>query len=217
MKLEHHSNKTISRRIWDKVYQEWKGDVFKIDENIPRIFRSFEQRKVKRILDLGCGAGRHTIFFSKKGFEVYGIDVSSKGVRIVKQRLKKAGFSANIRVGSIYESLPYKDKFFDAVICIKTLNHARIEGIRKAIREIRRVLVQDGLVFVTVRKRVAKKKRLPHIDIAPRTYIPTGGKEKGMVHYLFNKKLLRQEFKDFRIYDIWVGDNDYYCLLAERK
>ncbi|GAH89086.1 unnamed protein product, partial [marine sediment metagenome] len=33
-----------------------------------------------------------------------------------------------------------------------------------------------------------KKKRLPFKQIAPRTYIPLEGDEKGIAHYLFNKK-----------------------------
>jgi len=210
---EHHSNK----KIWDRVYQEWKGDAFKMDENTPRIFRLFKRRKIRRILDLGCGAGRHTIFFSKKGFELYGIDVSSEGVKIARQRLNRAGLSVNLKIGSIYSTLPYRDNFFDAVICIRTLNHAKIKDIRKAILEIERVLIRGGLVFVTVRKKISKKKRLPHVDIAPRTYIPVEGKEKGIVHYLFTKDLLKKEFKNFKIYDLWIDDNDYYCLLGERR
>ncbi len=39
-----------------------------------------------RILDLGCGAGRHAIHFQDKGHDVVGIDVSPKAIRVCKRR-----------------------------------------------------------------------------------------------------------------------------------
>ena len=54
--------------------------------------------------------------------------------------------------------------------------------------------------------------------IAPRTFIPLSHDEKGLIHYWFNKKLLRKEFKNFKICDIWVEKKGgHYCLLGELK
>lgn len=219
---EHHHSKSRSEKVasktqWDKFYEEWGRDASKVDENIPLILDVFRKYGVKRILDLGCGAGRHALFFLKKKFDVYGIDLSSEAIKIARRRLREAGLPVKLMVGSIYGDLPYKDNFFDAVISIRTINHGRIEDIRKAIQEIRRVLVPGGLVFVTSRKRISKKRRLSHKNIALRTYVPTEGKEKGVVHYLFTKEILRKEFEGFRIHDLWIDENDYYCLLGELK
>jgi ubiquinone/menaquinone biosynthesis C-methylase UbiE len=95
------------------------------------------------------------------------------------------------------------------------IHHARIEDIRKAIKEIQRVLKPRGLIFITVRKRIPKKRRLKFKKLDSRTYIPVEGDEKGLIHYLFNKRLLRKEFKNFEIHDIWVDLENYYCLLGE--
>jgi ubiquinone/menaquinone biosynthesis C-methylase UbiE len=136
--------------------------------------------------------------------------------------LRKHRLPANLTVCSMYKRLPYEDAFFDAVISIRSLNHGTIDQIRTAIMEIERVLRERGLVYVTVRKRVPKRKRLPFKEIAPRTYVPLEGSEMGVVHYLFNKALLREEFGAFKILSLTVdhGPLDwecYYSLLGELR
>ena len=216
---------------WDKIFKKY-GKVFMgTQEDIPRITKIFKKHHVKRILDLGSGSGRHVIYFAKNGFDVYGIDISEHGIKITKEWLKKERLRANLKIGSIYRKLPYKENFFDAVISTTTIHHGKIGNIRKAIREIERVLKPKGLIFITVRKRKFRrfypkltiiekygKQKTRYKVIGPRTYVPIEGGEKGLIHYLFNKKLIRKEFKDFKIYDIWVSsDKRHYCFLGELK
>ena len=74
---------------WNKIFKK-KGKVFtRAHEDISKILSSFKKHKVKRILDLGCGSGRHTIYFAKRGFDVYGIDVARAGINITRSWLKK--------------------------------------------------------------------------------------------------------------------------------
>lgn len=52
--------------------------------------------------------------------------------------------------------------------------------------------------------------------IAPRTYVPLDGREKGLIHFWFNKTLLRKEFRNFKIHKIWIEPSKkHYCLLAK--
>ena len=203
---------------WDKIFKK-HGKVFlKPQEDTPKIVKLFKKQKIKKILDLGCGSGRHTVYLATHRFEVYGIDNSHEGIKITRDWLKKKGLKANLKVDSIYKKLPYKNNFFDAVISIQVIHHARIKIIRKAIREIERVLKPNGLIFITVAASVPKKvKRWKHKIIAPRTIIPVEGREEGLIHYFFNKELLRKEFKNFKIYEIWIDSGDHYCLLGELK
>jgi ubiquinone/menaquinone biosynthesis C-methylase UbiE len=209
---------------WDKMFKE-KGKVFtKVQEDIPKIAKIFKKHKVKRILDLGCGSGRHLVYLAKHGFEVYGIDIAPEGIKIARKWLREEKLKANLKVGDIYKKLPYQNNFFDAIISMVTLHHNRIEKIRKLIKEIERILKSKGLIFITVTKKKTKEelKRIPKEKIweikmiAPRTFVPLSHEEKGLIHYWFNKKLLRKEFKNFKIYDIWVRKN-HYCLLGELK
>jgi SAM-dependent methyltransferase len=203
----------LDKKAWDKAFKK-EGKIFtKPQEDMPRIVKLFKKNGVKRVLDLGCGSGRHVVYLAKNGFEVYGI---------AKEWLKEEGLKANLKVGDIYKKLPYKDNFFDAIICIRTLNHGKIEWIRKCIKEMKRILKPNGFIFATVHKHVAKKKipkeKLYGIKwIAARTYIILEGPEKGIPHYRFNKEILLKEFRDFKILDFWIDSENYYCLLGRLR
>lgn len=212
---------------WNKIFKR-QGKVFsKPQENIPRIIKLFKKKGVKRLLDLGCGSGRHTVYLAKQGFEVYGIDAAPEGIRITRNWLKKEKLKAKLKLCDIYKKLPYPDNFFDALISTQTLHHNKIENVRKLIKEIERVLRPDGFVFATVSRRKNLKELIKKIPrekiwkikfINSRTFIPLSGDEKGLIHYWFNKELLRKEFKNFKIYDIWIESNKgHYCLLGKLK
>jgi len=217
-------NELRSREIWDSIYKKEKRRVestLQVDNEIPRITELFKERNVRRVLDLGCGAGRHLVYLAQKGFDAYGIDISREAIKKAKLRLNKLGFSANLKVGSM-ASLPYRDNFFDALISTTTIHHGMIQQIKKTIREIERVMKPAGLIFITVPKNRSKKKipkeRLFGIKfIAPRAFIILGGEEKGLPHYQFNKDLLRKNFKNFKIIKLWVNDKGSYCFLGELK
>ncbi len=216
---------------WDKIFKKHGRVFLKPQEDIPKIARLFKKEGVKKILDLGCGTGRHLIFFAKRGFDLCGIDIAEEGVKIAKEWLKEERLKASFKVGSIYKKLPYKDNFFDAVISTNTIHHARINTIRKTIHEIERILKPEGLIFITVLKRKFRKfyPKLTIIErygkqkarykvIGTRAYVPIEGGEKGLIHYLFNKKLIRKEFNNFKIHNIWVDSaKRHYCFLGELK
>ena len=213
--IEYTADEHATKTRWDDIYKSDRLMV-EIDENMPKITELFKTHNVTKILDLGCGAGRHTIYLAEHGFDVYGIDISPEGIKKAAQQLHDLHLRATLTTGSIYRTLPYDSNFFDSVISIRVLHHGRIEAIRKAIKEIERVVNPNGFIFVTVRKRTPKKQRRPFKEIAPRTYVPLEGLEKGVVHYLFTKEILKKEFKAFNIHDIWVDSKKYYGLLGQK-
>lgn len=222
---------------WDNIFKN-EGKIFeKVNEEIPEIAGFFKEKRIKNILDLGCGSGRHLVYLAKKGFNVCGFDISEHGIDIAKKWLKKEKLKADFKTGDIYKKLPYKDNFFDAIISTQTINHGKIEDIRKLIKEIERILKPKGLIFITARRRKLRNWKIGSIKreifrdtgdrkrlktdykvIGPRTYVPTGGGEKGLIHYIFNKEVLEKEFKNFKIHILKVSSNGrHYHLLGERK
>ena len=208
---------------WNEIFKK-HGKVFtKPHEDMAKIVKLFKEHHVKKVLDLGSGTGRHVIYLAQNDFDVYGIDIAQKGIEITKDWLKKENLKANLTTGSFYQQLPYADNFFDAIISTSAIHHAKIDEIRKAIHEIERILKPKGLIFIVVRnskfrnwsksKIVEKygKQKTNYQVIADRTYIPIEGGEKGLPHYLFNKELLKKEFKSFKIIDIWIDvDKRHY-------
>ena len=80
-----------------------------------RDWKSHEKKGIQyaggRILDIGCGAGRHVLYLQKKGFDVTGIDASPLAIKVCKSRgLKKA------EVMSITETNRLKPGSFDTLL-----------------------------------------------------------------------------------------------------
>ena len=211
----------LTKLGWDKIFKKEGRFFIKPEKCVLKAVKFLKKEKIKRVLDLGCGSGRHLVFLAKEGFDVYGFDISKHGIQIARNWLKEKGLKAQLKIGDFYKRLPYKDNFFDAIISIAALLHGKIGDIRKLIKEMKRILKPNGLIFVTLHKKLPKKKipkeKLFGIKyIAPRTYVILGGPEKGGIHFNFNKKILKREFRNFEFLKLWLKPG-YYCLLAKLK
>jgi len=163
---------------WDKIYKkEGKKyryyNIFKPYEDISKILTIFKKQKVKRILDLGCGAGRNLVYLLEKGFDVYGIDCAPEGLKIIKKRLQKEKRKCSLKLGNVFNKLPYENNFFDAVISVQVLQHGKVNEIKGEIKEIERVLKPEGLIFITLSGRISNGKVRDYLiktakKIAPR-------------------------------------------------
>jgi len=214
-----------SKKRWDEIFRNEKESkllISGIQEGIPEFVEICRKNKFKKILDLACGSGRHLLYLLEKGFEGYGLDFSSVGIKKAKSLFKEKKLQADLVISSMYEKFPYNTNFFDAVICIRAIHHNLISKIRIVINEIERVLRPNGLIFITVpkkrpKKEIPKERQFRIKYIAPRTYIILGGEEKDVPHYSFNKKLLYKEFKNFEIQKFWLDELFHYCIIGKLK
>jgi cyclopropane fatty-acyl-phospholipid synthase-like methyltransferase len=206
---------TSGRTSWDRIFAE-RGKVFEEPhEDMPAILRQMKKHKASTILDLGCGSGRHVIYFAQHGFSVYGLDNSPHGLDITNRWLQNEGLTADLRLHDMTAGLPYPDAFFHAVISVQVIHHARIATIRAIIKEIERVLKPGGFLFVTVPAH--RDQSLDYAEIEPGTYAPLNGFEKGLAHHFFSPAELRAVFDAFEISDIQLDSTDHYCLTAVKR
>jgi ubiquinone/menaquinone biosynthesis C-methylase UbiE len=91
-------------------------------------------------LDLGCGNGSHMLDLSRHGFTVTGFDISESGLELARDKFKRNRLRANFFVGSMRQPLPFSNEEFDAIICLRTLNHGEKDQVQKTVNEMRRVL-----------------------------------------------------------------------------
>jgi len=142
--------------IWNKVYK-LDNAFFGEDSSSFALF-CFNyiklDRNIKKILDLGSGHGRDSIFFALKGFvEVEAIDYSVVAVEILSKIAKEKRLSIKSQVFDIKKKpLPYPDGYFDVVYSHMLLNMRFSEDeLHFILSEIKRVLKPKGWNFFSVR------------------------------------------------------------------
>ena len=69
-----------------------------------------------KILDVGCGTGRHAIELSKRGYHVTGVDLSENMLNRAREKASMAGVEIDFRLGDA-RSLPFEGEF-DLVIML---------------------------------------------------------------------------------------------------
>lgn len=120
------------------------GLYFSEHKDWSRAERRALRRARGRVLDIGCGAGRHALYFQSKGFDVTGIDLSPGAVRVSKLRgVKKA------LVRSINDVDRFAPNSFDTVIMLGNnfgLFGSRA-GARRTLRKLARVTADGARII----------------------------------------------------------------------
>jgi len=203
---------------WDAIFTE-KGKFFlETHPEMERISKLLKEKGVKRVLDLGCGTGRHLVFFSKKGFEVYGMDASPKGISIAEQWLLEENLKVEIKLHRMEEKFPYEDNFFDAIISIQVIHHNRMKEILITVSEITRVLRRGGIIFITFPRFGEMWREASNLkEIEKGTYIPEKGKEKGLPHHFFTTEEIQEVFSSFNLLENFNDRKNHRAILGAKK
>jgi cyclopropane fatty-acyl-phospholipid synthase-like methyltransferase len=53
-------------------------------------------RGARRVLDLGCGAGRHLVYLAREGFEMHGMDIAENGLAHAQRWLESESLAAEL-------------------------------------------------------------------------------------------------------------------------
>lgn len=116
-------------------------------------FPTIEKQALKfargRVLDIGCGAGRHSLYLQRRGLRVTAIDVSPPIVQLAQTRGVR-----DARVADISRKLPFANHSFDTVLLFG--NNLGIVGslprFRKMLRELDRVTSPSARIIATTRQ-----------------------------------------------------------------
>lgn len=102
-----------------------------------------------KVLDLGCGQGRHTLYFAEQGYKSYGIDYIKRAIGEAKQEAKKRNLSnAHFQVMDLF-NLKFPVSNFDIVVDWSVLDHIYPEEWSRYLNNILKVLKVGGYLILT--------------------------------------------------------------------
>ena len=182
---------------WDKNFSS-KPEMFGQEPSAAAI-KSLVFFKDKKIIELGAGLGRDTIFFAQNSIQVNALDYSKKAIEIINNKSKKLNLNKfiNTKIFDIRKKIPFAANTFDGcfshmLYCMALTN----EDLKNLNDEIYRILKPGGINIFTVR-------HIDDGDYKNGTHI--GGdlyENDGFIVHFFSKNKINQFSKGFEILDI---------------
>ena len=97
-----------------------------------------------KILDIGCGKGRNTIYLASRGFHALGTDFSEKALDAARQRSTAFSHLTEYELVDLAKEWPFGNNHFDALIDCNTTIYIPDQDRPLAIQEAFRVLKPGG-------------------------------------------------------------------------
>lgn len=181
---------------WDELYKDPSFRLRDPNDEVVVFAHHLDQLGADpAVLDVGLGAGRHVVYLARKGYRVYGADVSERGKHYAEGWLAEEGLSAQLSVADMRD-LPYSDAFFAAAFSVGVLTHGTLADIRKALAEMARVLRPGGLflgTFISTESSLLGKGE----RIDDRTWICDDESEAGVTHHFMTAEDVMEEVAPF--------------------
>lgn len=182
MKKVEDMGETVKSKAWD--WELGRDPVWLIpSEESHWLAARWKDAGFRSVLDLGCGLGRHSIFFSKHGFRVNATDLSPEGVRHLNEWRDREGLQISTDVCDMLH-LPYADGAFDCVFAYHVISHTDTPGFLSILGQIDRVLRPGGEFFVTLCSKESWSycgAGYPRID--DNSVLKTEGAERDVPHF----------------------------------
>ena len=166
-------------------------------------FVDFADKQLKpgmRVLDLGCGKGRHSLYCARKGMDTYAVDSAGNALEVLRKASEEEGLSIRISKSNIRE-MPYEDLFFDAIVSVNVLNHGHRKDIKDYFAESFRVLKKGGLFYIIgLPLDFLKDVKGPDTkEIEKGTFLGLNTLDSDVPHHLFSRDEIGELLKDYEI------------------
>ena len=142
------------RKLFDNIAPDYDKLNHILSLNIDKGWRKKAVREIAdidkpiKVLDVACGTADFTIEIARKaasGSEVTGVDISEGMLAVGKEKIRKAGVSAELYIADC-EALPYEDRSFDRISV--GFGVRNFEHLDLGLKEMYRVLKPEGKLVI---------------------------------------------------------------------
>jgi ubiquinone/menaquinone biosynthesis C-methylase UbiE len=128
---------------WAEVYDHDANPLLALEE--PLVRSAIGNPSGKKVLDLGCGTGRHSLWLAQSGAEVIAVDLSAG--MLVEARSKAGAEAVGFLQHDLHDRLPFASRQFDLIVSGLVLEH--LCDLEFFFADARRVLKQRGRAVVS--------------------------------------------------------------------
>ena len=159
----------------------------------------FKEKNIHKIVEIGAGLGRDTLFFAKNLIHTTALDYSPSGIDIINQKTKKNNLSNYIstKLFDLRQKLPFEDNSIEA--CYSHMLYCMAlttSDLKKLNNEILRILKPGGINIYTVRH-TGDGDFQNGIHIGEDLY-----ENDGFIVHFFSKDKINQLSQGFKVLDI---------------
>ncbi len=139
--------------LWDALsadydrFVDWEG---RLAQEMPFFEKLLAEHSVRRVLDVACGTGHHTIALAQRGYEVLGSDVSEGMVSQARQNAAVVGVTATFLQAGFGELAGSVKEPYDALLCLGNSLPSLLseDALNGALADMAGVLAPGGLLVV---------------------------------------------------------------------
>jgi SAM-dependent methyltransferase len=151
----------VDRGLWDYLHNPAVArgyDAALAGSNLFAADESFVARHCPtpgRLIDLGCGTGRLSLAFARRGYRVLGVDLSSEMLAVAREKAEAAGLRVDLLRANLAGLDGVADGCFDYAACLfSTLGMVRGDAARRlVVGQASRVLRPEGVFVLHVHNR----------------------------------------------------------------
>lgn len=150
-------NKEQINKSYENFYAKQQSTYVYPTEFVVRTFlANYPELKMQKplpkskVLDVGFGDGRNTIFLCQQGYEVSGIEITQGIVEQTNKRLNNLGYTADLRVGR-NSKIPFENETFDYILACHSCYYCDDnETFADNMKEYSRVLKRGGVMIASL-------------------------------------------------------------------
>jgi len=189
----------MSKEAWEGYWSDatHRDNWSKPATVVTELISSLLPNERPRVLDLGCGPGRHAIAFALKGFDVSATDVSEEAMRYLTGWAERLSLHIDVRRCEMLEQ-PFPPGTFDVVVSYNVIYHGLRDTFQAAIDHVRTILKPGGLFFFTCPSRSDGKYGFGQ-EVGPHAFACTKSITPGEVHYFSSREDLDDLLRSYRI------------------
>ena len=152
----------MDKKILDQQSQYWeknflsKPEMFGLEASKAAVntLKTFKKENIKKIVELGAGLGRDTLFFAKNSISVQALDYSPAAIKIIDKKIAEHKLTnlVSTKIFDVRKKLPFKDSSVEAcfshMLYCMALTTMELKFLNS---EICRILKPEGMNVYTVR------------------------------------------------------------------